>query len=502
MKTVQYSYAGKQPQIECQRSLQEKTPLLEAMNWHVSRDIVPFDVPGHKRVDQIEGLAEFLGEATLRYDVNSMPGLDNLSSPNSVIAESQALMASAFGADHAFFIVGGTTQSVHAMVLSVCGPGDKIILPRNIHKSVVNALILADAMPVYIQAEVNERLQFATGVSFIAAKQAIDENPDAKAILLINPTYYGACSPLADITAYAHEKGMVVIVDEAHGAHFHFHDELPPSAMSCGADLSAVSIHKTGGSLTQSSALLLQGELVSKERVQKVLSLVQTTSASYLLMTSLDIARRNLAVNGASQLAYVLDLVRMAREEINEIPGFYAYGQELVDENGVAHFDETKLGIHVADIGLTGFEVYELLYRDYNVQMELADTHNVLAIMSLGDRFENVQKLIHALKRISLKQKGAIQRQPMAVPKVNPYVRITPRQAFYADKESVPLIQANGRIIAESVMVYPPGIPIVTPGEEITTEIINYLLFLRQQGSQLTDMKDATLAMLEVVVSN
>ncbi len=498
---MQYSFAGKQLQTERQISSQERMPLLEAMKWHVSRNIVPFDVPGHKRAPRVEGLAEFFGESLLQYDVNSMPGLDNLGSPTSVIADSQALMASAFDADHAFFIVGGTTQSVHAMVLSVCGPGDQIICPRNIHKSVVNALILADAMPVYIQAEVNERLQFATGVSFFAAKETIDEHPDAKAILLINPTYYGACSPLAEITAYAHEKGMIVIVDEAHGAHFHFHEALPPSAMSCRADLSAVSIHKTGGSLTQSSALLLQGDRVSKERVQKVLSLLQTTSASYLLMTSLDIARRNLAVNGTSQLAHALDLVRSARKQINEIPGLYAYGQELADGVGVAYVDETKLGIHVAGLGLTGFEVYDLLYREYHVQMELADTHNVLAIVSLGDCAENLQQLVFALRQIALKADGRAKRGSLKVPTVNPCMRITPRQAFYADKESIPLAEANGRISAESIMVYPPGIPVVTPGEEVTAAMIDYLLFLQEQGSQLTDMKDAALATLEVVVS-
>ncbi len=481
------------------QTAQDRAPLWEAMQWHVTRNISPFDVPGHKRGDYIEGLTDFIGRETIRYDVNSMPGLDNLNHPEGVIDEAQMLMAKAFGAEHAFFMVGGTTQSVQAMVLSVCSPGDKIIMPRNVHKSAINALILADAIPVYMQAEVNMQMQFATGVSLATAKETIDAHPDAKAILLINPTYYGACSPLAEITAYAQEKGLVVLVDEAHGAHFEFHEQLPPSAMSCGADMAAVSIHKTGGALTQASALFLQNDRVTHMHVQKVIHLTQTTSASYLLMTSLDIARRHLARNGRAQLDKVLQMVREAKIQLNQIPGIYAYGEELVGTAGVTAIDETKLGICVAGLGITGFAVYEQLHRDFNIQMELADTHNVLAIVSLGDTEEHLQKLVAAMHAIAKQAVGKIETKDIRVPNINPRFKATPRQAFYAVKKAVVLEQAEGCTSAESIMVYPPGIPILTPGEEITAEVIAYIQFLKTQSSQLTDMNDPTLESLLVV---
>lgn len=486
--------------IQCEKVFdQDRTPLYDAMKWHVSRDVAPFDVPGHKRSNYIDKLAEFIGPETIKYDVNSMPGLDNVNSPTGAIAEAEMLMADAFGASHAYLMVGGTTQSVQAMILAACSPNDKIILPRNVHKSVSNALILSNAMPVYMQPDICPKMNFATGISFETAKNVIDENLDAKAILLINPTYYGTASALENITKYAKSKGLIVLVDEAHGAHLNFHDDLPKSAMSCGADLAAVSIHKTGGALSQSSALLLNSDRLPEEKVRKAINLLQTTSASYLLMTSLDIARRNLAVNGQKQLSKVLELVRNAREQINEIPGLYAYGIELIGENAVHDFDETKLGINVTDLGFTGFEVYKMLHQDYNVQMELADTDIVLAIVSLGDSKEHLDTLVAALRDIAKKRRDVVKEEHVSVPNVNPVVRMTPRDAFYANKEHCPLHESTGRICAESIMFYPPGIPFLTPGEEITEEIVEFMTFLKSQPSQLTDMSDPTCETILVV---
>ncbi|MDF2556879.1 MAG: speA [Bacillales bacterium] len=478
---------------------QDATPLYDAMKKHISNNVTAFDVPGHKRSENIELLEEFAGRELLKFDVNSMPNLDNLNYPKGVIAEAQDLMAEAFGADHAFFIVGGTTQAIHAMIFSACGPGEKLLLPRNVHKSAVNAMIMAGVTPVYMHAGVDDELQFVTGVSFETAKQAIDENPDAKAILLINPTYYGACSPLKEITDYAHSKDMVVLVDEAHGAHLHFHDKLPLSAMTCGADISATSIHKTGGSLTQSSALLLKNNRISKYSVQKALNLLQTTSASYLLMTSLDIARRNLALNGKKQLDEIIQLVSNARASINLIPGLYAYGLEKVGTNDIYSLDETKLGVQVSGLGITGFEVYEILRTEYNIQLELADTHNILAIISFGDKKENLAHLVDALRDLSQKIGENRVLNKFNVPNIDPVIKIAPREAFFADKETVLLEEAIGRISAESVMVYPPGIPILSPGELITTEIVGYIEFLKTQKSQLTDMSDKTVKTIQVI---
>lgn len=478
---------------------QDATPLYDAMKKHIANNVTAFDVPGHKRSENIELLEEFAGKELLKFDVNSMPNLDNLNYPKGVIAEAQDLMAEAFGADHAFFIVGGTTQAIHAMIFSACGPGEKLLLPRNVHKSAVNAMIMAGVSPVYMHAGVDDELQFVTGVSFETAKQAIDENPDARAILLINPTYYGVCSPLKEITDYAHSKNMVVLVDEAHGAHLHFSNQLPLSAMTCGADISATSIHKTGGSLTQSSALLLKSNRITKYAVQKALNLLQTTSASYLLMTSLDIARRNLALNGERQLDEIIHLVNNARATINQIPGLYAYGLEKVGTNDIYSLDETKLGVQVSGLGITGFEVYEILRTEYNIQLELADTHNILAIISFGDKKENLAHLVSALRDLSQKIGENRELHKFNVPNIDPVIKIAPREAFFAEKETVLLEEAVGRISAESVMVYPPGIPILSPGELVTTEIVKYIEFLKTQKSQLTDMSDKTVKTIQVI---
>ena len=478
---------------------QQATPLYDAMKKHISNNVTAFDVPGHKRSEKVELLDEFTGKEFLKFDVNSMPNLDNLNYPKGVIAEAQELMAEAFGADHAFFIVGGTTQAIHAMIFSACSSGDKVILPRNVHKSVLNAMILVGLTPVYMQSGIDEELQFATGVSFKEVKRTIDENPDAKAILLINPTYYGACSPLKDIVEYAHSKDIVVLVDEAHGAHLHFHNKLPQSAMVCGADMSATSIHKTGGSLTQSSALLLQNNRISKSYVQKAINLLQTTSASYLLMTSLDIARRNLALNGTKQLEEIINLVNEARTSINQTPGLYAYGLETVGSNDVYSLDETKLGVQVSGLGLTGFEVYDILRTEYNIQLELADTHNILAIVSFGDKKENLDHLVSALKDLSQKKTENRELNKYKVPNINPLVKMAPREAFFASKETVSLEKSVGRISAEAVMVYPPGIPLLSPGELITLEIVEYISFLKAQNSQLTDMYDKTVETIQVI---
>lgn len=478
---------------------QARMPLLEAMTAMKERNLTPFDVPGHKRTGGVAELAHFIGRKALSFDVNSMPMLDNLNYPSGVIAQAQQLMAEAYGADHAFFSVNGTTGAVHAMLMSVCSPGDEILLPRNVHKSAINALIMCNAMPVYMQAQVSDELKFATGVTLDTVKQAIAEHPAAKAIFLINPTYYGVCSQLAEITAYAHSKGLIVLVDEAHGAHFAFSDSLPPHAMACGADMAAVSIHKTGGALTQASVLLLKEGRVQQSAVQMVLNLLQTTSASYLLMTSLDIARHHMVQGGKEMLDRITVCARQARERINSIDGLYAYGRELIGTPGVYAFDETKLGVNVAGLGLTGYEVYDLLLEDCSIQAELADTHNVLAIVSMGDNDQSLNKLVSALKHIAFRYRRPRREEIPPVPLKNPLVRVTPRKAFYAEKSRVPLEASAGRICAESVMVYPPGIPILAPGEEITQEITGYLSFLKSQNAKLTDMSDPSLNTIKVI---
>ncbi|NCC87085.1 MAG: aminotransferase class I/II-fold pyridoxal phosphate-dependent enzyme [Clostridia bacterium] len=479
-------------------NIQDKAPIYEALKEFKTKRIVPFDVPGHKRGKGNKDLTEFLGEKCLEVDVNSMKPLDNLCHPVSVIKEAEELAAQAFGASHAFFMVNGTTSAVQAMILSVLKKGDKIILPRNVHRSVINALILCGAVPVYINPQVNERLGISLGMSVNDVVKAIIQNPDAKAILVNNPTYYGICSNIKEIVRISHEKGMLVLADEAHGTHFYFGENLPISAMAAGADMSSFSMHKSGGSLTQSSFLLC-GENVNENYVRQVINLTQTTSGSYLLLSSLDISRRNLALNGQEIFKRVVELSEYAREEINQIGDYYAYSKELINGDSVFDFDITKLSVNTLDLGLAGIEVYDILRDDYDIQIEFGDIGNILAYISVGDKnYKNIERLIGALteiRRLYKKDKGGM----LVHEYINPTVELSPQEAFYADKKSVLLEQSNGEICTEFVMLYPPGIPILAPGERITSEIIDYIVYAKEKGCVLTGLEDMEIKRINVL---
>ena len=476
---------------------QERAPIYEALKELKQMRIVPFDVPGHKRGKGNKELTEFLGEKCMSVDVNSMKPLDNLCHPVSVIREAEELAAASFHAAHAFFMVNGTTSSVQTMVLSVCKRGDKIILPRNVHRSVINALILCGAIPVYINPSMNDRLGIALGMTLKDVEAAMNAHPDAKAVLVNNPTYYGICSNLKAITRLAHEKGMLVLADEAHGTHFYFGENMPISAMEAGADFASVSMHKSGGSLTQSSFLLC-GPNVNANYVRQIINLTQTTSGSYLLLSSLDLSRKNLAINGKEIFRKVTELAEYAREEINLIGDYYAYSSELVNGDSVYDFDLTKLSVHTMDVGLAGIEVYDLLRDEYDIQIEFGDIGNILAYISVGDSNKNIERLIRALSEIRRRYKKD-RAGMLSYEYVNPKVIVTPQEAFYAQKESLPIEQSAGRICSEFVMCYPPGIPILAPGEEITAEIIDYILYAKEKGCFLTGPEDMDVKRLNVL---
>lgn len=468
--------------------LQKTAPLLDAFEEFKQARVVPFDVPGHKRGRGNKPLKDFLGEKCVTLDVNSMKPLDNLCHPVSVIKEAQEVAADAFGASYAFFMVGGTTSSVQAMILSVVSPGDKIILPRNVHRSTINALVLCGAIPVYINPQTDQRLGISLGMSIKDVESAIKENPEAKAVLVNNPTYYGICSNLKRITEIAHQNNMKVLVDEAHGTHFYFGDNMPISGMAAGADFAAVSMHKSGGSLTQSS-ILLCSENVNPNHVRQIINLTQTTSASYLLLSSLDISRRNLALNGKDIFRKVCNMSEYAREEINNIGDYYAYSKELINGDTVYDFDITKLSINTLELGLAGIEVYDILRDEYDIQVELGDIGNVLAYISIGDNAKNIERLIGAfseIKRLYKKDKKGM----LTHEYINPLVAVSPQKAFYAQTKSVPLDESKNKICSEFVMCYPPGIPILAPGEYITDEIIDYIKYAKEKGCFLTGTED------------
>lgn len=477
--------------------VQEDAPIYEALEQFRRMRIVPFDVPGHKRGRGNPELSELLGDRCVNIDVNSMKPLDNLCHPVSVIKAAEELAAEAFGAAHAFLMVGGTTSAVQSMALACCKKGDKIIMPRNVHRSIINALVLCGARPVYVNPDVDRHLGISLGMKVEQVEQAIRDNPDAVAVFVNNPTYYGICSDLRTIVEAAHSHGMKVLVDEAHGTHFYFGENFPVTAMAAGADMASVSMHKSGGSLTQSS-LLLVGKDIHPGYVRQIINLTQTTSASYLLLASLDISRRNLALRGREAFARVAELAEYAREEINRIGGYYAFGDELVNRDSVYAFDPTKLSVHTLDIGLAGIEVYDILRDEYDIQIEFGDLGNMLAYLSIGDRKQEVERLVSALtdiKRRYQKDKTGMLSQEY----IPPRVVMTPQESFYAPKEQLPIQEAEGRICSEFVMCYPPGIPILAPGEEITDEIIEYILYAKEKGCSMTGPEDEKIEKLNVV---
>ncbi|MGJ9457302.1 aminotransferase class I/II-fold pyridoxal phosphate-dependent enzyme [Oceanobacillus sp. CF4.6] len=471
---------------------QDKMPLFEALVHYAKQEVTPFDVPGHKMGAQMNPLKMALGETTMRMDVNSMKELDLLSHPQSVIKEAQELAADAFGADHAYFLVNGTTIGIHAMIMAACKPGDTLLVPRNCHKSVMDGIILSGVKPVFIQPEVDYHFGISHGISISNVRKAIEEHPEAGTLLVTYPTYFGSMSDLATICTIAHDRDMTVIVDSAHGAHLGFMSEEMIDPISAGADVVTVSMHKTGGSLTQSSILLLNNNRIASQQIQKALDMLQTTSANYLLMSSLDVARRELSLYGNARYSQLKPIIEEAINEIESTSSYEILKAPYVKAHYDQFYDWTKLVIRVNGIGLTGFEVYRLLKEKYGIQMELAEGYVIMAVVTGSDTRESIEKLVLALKDIekNLGHRSMIMLPHVTADQVNELV-ISPRDAFYAAQESVPIDDAVGRICADTLMIYPPGIPLVIPGERISRDILKQYHYYRQTfGNVLTEAKE------------
>ncbi len=479
---------------------QKRAPYLEALKSYLKENISPFDVPGHHMGNVNNDFKKMVGEMTYKLDVNAPRGLDNLNHPTGVIKEAQELMAEAYLADEAFFLVNGTSSGIHAMIISACKSQDKIILPRNCHKSAINALILSGAMPIFISPQFDDELEISNQPRVSDYIDAMNIHSDAKAIFVINPTYFGAVTDLQRLVNEAHKRDMIVLVDEAHGAHFGFNYYGPDSAMEAGADMSAVSLHKTLGSLTQSSVLLRKGDRVSHYEVMKAFNILNTTSPSTLLIASLDAARKYMAINGQEQLNDTVNLANYARKQINRIPGFIATGRDYFLNHGVYDYDDTKLVIELDSINLTGFELYNKLKDEYHIQMELAEAYTLLGIIALGSKKVHIDNLVEALKSVS----EEFYQPDLLYPKYRykqefPKGILRPRSAFHAPLKRVSLDDAVGEISKESIMVYPPGIPLIIPGEMFTYELIDRIKFYLKTGSTvLSDYDDETVSVVDL----
>ncbi|WP_136605248.1 aminotransferase class I/II-fold pyridoxal phosphate-dependent enzyme [Paenibacillus dokdonensis] len=478
------------------------TPLFTALREHAARDPLQFHIPGHKKgVGMDPEFRDFVGSNAFSIDLINIVPLDDLHQPAGVIRDAECLAADAFGADFTLFSVQGTTGAIMTMIMSVCSPGESIILPRNAHKSIMSAVIFAGAIPVWVNPERDEQLGIDHGVTISSVQKAIEQNKAVKAVLLINPTYYGTCVNLREMVECIHSYNIPVLVDEAHGTLLHYHEKLPMSAMQAGADMAATSVHKLGGSMTQSSILNVQGNRVDIRRIRTFMSMLTTTSTSYLLLASLDAARRQLALYGRELAEQTIQLSREARQQINEIPGMYCYGDEICQKKGVFQYDPTKLCIHLEALNMTGFDAEQWLRSNYNIEVELSDLSNILCLITLGDTEENVDTLIAALRHMSdefLCLNRSYTRLPVSVPE-SMCISFTPREAFYAQAESVELELSCGRVISEFVYVYPPGIPILVPGQVISPEIVDYIKRHLEVGLPVKGPEDPTNQKLRVV---
>ncbi|WP_172246990.1 aminotransferase class I/II-fold pyridoxal phosphate-dependent enzyme [Saccharibacillus endophyticus] len=482
-----------------------RTPLFTALQRHADQNPVQFHIPGHKKgMGMDPEFREFIGDNALSIDLINIAPLDDLHQPMGVIEEAQQLAADAFGATHTFFSVQGTSSAIITMILSVCGPGDKIIVPRNVHKSILGAIIYAGAKPVFIAPERDTNLGIDHGITVSSVKKALKLHGDAKALLVINPTYYGVCADLQQIVALSHSYGVPVLVDEAHGVLIHFHDQLPLSAMQAGADMAATSVHKLGGSMTQSSVLNVntRNGYINPKRVQTVISMLTTTSTSYILLASLDTARRQLALNGYAMAERALDFADYARSAINQIEGLYCFGEEILGSEATYDYDPTKITVQVRRLGITGYEAENWLRDNHNIEVEMSDMYNVLCLITAGDNESTVKVLLNALREMAQEFRGqgkAIKELAVKIPDI-PHLALLPRDAFYGETESIPFKDSADRIIAEFIYVYPPGIPILLPGEVITQENIDYITDHVEVGLPVKGPEDRSVQFVKVIV--
>jgi arginine decarboxylase len=495
---------------ELDRQTQSRAPLFEAIRHYCDTDKAAFHTPGHKQGKGVaKELFEFLGPNVFRADLTELPEVDNLHDPDGAIREAQELAAHAYGADRTWFLVNGSSCGVEALVMAVCDPGDTILLPRNCHKSAIAGTILSGATPAYIEPDFDRSLGIAHGITPAAVERALAQHPEAKGVLVVSPTYYGVSSNLEAIGRIVHQHNLPFLVDEAWGPHFAFHSQLPLSALEAGADLVVQSTHKVLCSMTQASMLHVQGPRIDRNRIRNILQLLQSTSPNYVLMMSLDVARRQMALAGEQLLTQALTLADEARDRLNQIEGISCFGSERISSSpGFHDFDPTRLTVTVSELGLFGFEADDWVNQHCHVQPEMSTLHNVVFIVSVGNNQSDVDRLVKSFAALAAERQQELKTNALGdrmrqlthiqLPALPPQ-RMIPRDAFFAEIRRVPLQDAIGKVCAEIISPYPPGIPILVPGEEVTPAAVEYLLMVHQAGGFINGPEDVRLQTLKVV---
>jgi arginine decarboxylase len=477
------------------------TPLISALRRWADRDCAPFYTPGHKQGHGMgDDFIELWQQFGLRLDLPELPGLDNLANPQGVIEEAQNLAAQVFKATHSRFLVNGSTTGVIAAMMATCQPGDRILMPRNVHRSAIAGAIHSGAIPIFIEPEYVPALDVAHSIATDSIEQALEKYPDIKAILVVAPTYYGVSGDIKTMAEIAHRHHIPLIIDAAHGAHFGFHPALPTSALSLGADLVVQSTHKLLGALTQASMLHIQGDLVDLERLDRCLQILQTSSPSYLLLASLDSARAQMDDYGYELLDRTLELTANARSALLEIPGLLPLELSSHRSPGCHSFDPTRLTVTVSELGWTGYEADEVLCEKFQVIAEMPSLRHLTFIFSIGNQQRDVEMLVTGMQGLAQENRVPLHiRLEEERAAIITELAVSPREAFFATQVTVSIKESINRIAAEPICPYPPGIPTLVPGEIVTKEAIEYLQKILAAGGEIVGASDPQLHHLRVL---
>jgi arginine decarboxylase len=477
-----------------------KKPLLSAMKAYRLAHVYPLHTPGHKGGRGADpDLAELMGEKALQADVSLMAELDDIHHPEGCIRDAETLAAKLYGSDRCFLGVNGTSGVIHGMLLGALQPGDKILVPRNSHKSVLGGLVLCGLNPVYVNVAWDDPWRLSLQLTPQQVEAAFKAHPDLKAIFLTTPNYFGLCADTAAIARIAHQHGALLLVDEAHGPHLGFTDSLPKSAMQCGADAAAQSTHKITGAMTQCSLLQVSYRQIRPERMEAAMSTVTTTSPNYLLMGSLDGARAQLEAHGAEMGEASLRAAGRLRRELKKVAGLPVLERELVGKGGVVDCDGGKVTIMTSPLGLSGMEAADIL-REAGIAVELADEDHVLFLVTYADDTEEFARVAGTIRDVLDTHRKPERKLVPAQPYLTlPKQRMLPREAFFKPRTSCPFEEAVGKISGESISFYPPGIPLIMPGEEIDAELIRYCRLMQARKLNVSGPRDASLETIEVI---
>jgi arginine/lysine/ornithine decarboxylase len=479
---------------------QADTPLLDTLLRHAQNEVVSFHTPGHKNgAGIIPKLRNFTKQHVYALDVTVFPEVDSLHDPTGCIRQAQELCAKAYGSRHAFFLVNGSTGGNLSMLMSVCDPGDSIILSRVCHKSVLAGIITANIWPIWLQPKVDQYRDLIYDVSSEDVARALEKYPEAKAVFITSPNYNGITTDVRKIAELCHKHGKILMVDEAHGPHLRFHPDLPESAGESGADIYVNSMHKVLSAMSQGSVLHVNSSAVDVNRVRRVVSMLQTTSPNYLILASLDAARMQAVKQGNKLFGALLAHCAEAREELNKLPNIFAMTREEM-HNDHHDMDATKLTVNVTRTGLTGYRIEDVLAEEFRIQVDCADMFNLIAITGIGTTENDLERFVSAMGEIARRQTGDEQNWKLELPPLTTEVVMLPRDAFFSHNvKRIPLSKAASHISAQTLVPYPPGLPVLTPGERITQDIVVYLQDLAAHTVRISGQESEALKTIKVI---